>query len=299
MKIGITGGRGFIGQALTDYFLEHGHELLIFTRSHSKKETPPGLTYSVWDPEHLSPPNPVPQLDVLINLAGATINKRWTEDYKKEILESRIEATKMVQSILRAQHKPAFLINASAIGYYGTSVDKMFTEDDIVPPSDFLSSVVNQWEDLAMACEPFCSRVVAMRFGLVLGKDQGAFPKLALPYKFFLGGRFGSGAQWVSWIHINDLVRLTDFVIKNADITGTINATAPEPVRMNQFGQTIANVMHRPHFFPVPEFALKTMLGEMSELLIKGQNVRPKKALDHGFSFKYSELKPAVKALTI
>lgn len=300
MRIGLTGGSGFVGTALTRHFLNKGYKLFLFTRSQKAASDRDGVTYFSWDPSHLMVPDNVPEMDVWVNLAGASINKRWTNSYKKTILESRLQSAAAVQKMIQRQKtiKP-ILINASAIGYYGTSLKETFTEDDKREPTDFLSNVVNKWEAAAEECAPFCIRTVPIRFGLVLGKTGGALPKMLLPYKFFLGGRLGSGNQWVSWIHIDDLVRLIEFVISDPLLTGPVNGTAPAPVTMNEFGRAIAKVMDRPYFLTAPEIGIRLVLGEMSELLLKGQKVLPTQALKHNFTFLFSDIHKAVKDLII
>jgi len=296
MKIGITGGSGFIGQALTRFFVSQGHELFLFTRMKTSQSPQKEVTYVTWDPSRSFIPDHLPPMDVLINLAGATINKRWTSTYKNEILNSRIEATKTVVNYIKT-NPPEVLINASAIGYYGTSLTHVFTEEDFVAPTDFLSHVTREWEAEAMNATNYGVRVVPIRFGLVLGKEGGALPRLALPYKFFIGGKVGSGEQWVSWIHIQDLVELIAFAITNESIEGSLNGTSPAPIQMKKLGQALAHVLKRPNFFPVPGIILKSALGEMSELVLKGQNVLPNKALDNGFTFQFPEIHGALTDL--
>jgi uncharacterized protein len=297
MKIGITGGSGFIGQALTRYFSAQGHELFLFTRRKAVKSSQKNVAYVSWDPSRFFLPDHLPPLDVVINLAGATINKRWTSTYKKEILNSRIEATRTIVNYIKI-NPPELLINASAIGYYGTSLTNVYTEEAFVTPTDFLSKVTAHWEAEAMKATDFGVRVVPIRFGLVLGSEGGALPRLLLPYRFYMGGRVGSGKQWVSWIHIQDLVQLIDFVITNETIEGPLNGTAPFPIQMEQLGQTLAKVLKKPNLFPVPGLILKLGLGEMSDLVLKGQKVLPNKALDADFTFQYPEIQDALTDLT-
>jgi hypothetical protein len=296
MKIGITGGSGFIGQALTRYFLSQGHELFLVTRKKAPHASTNEVVYVTWDPSRSFIPDHLPTLDVFINLAGATINKRWTAGYKKEILTSRLEATKAVVNYIK-MNPPKVLIQASAIGYYGTHSTHVFTEEDSVTPSDFLSKVTDAWETEAIKAKDYGVRVVPIRFGLVLGSQGGALPRLILPYRFFIGGKVGSGKQWVSWIHIHDLVRLVEFVMTNGGIIGPVNGTSPAPVQMKQLNQTLAKVLKKPNLFPVPEFLLKIGLGEMSDLVLKGQHVLPKKALDNGFTFQFPDIQAALTNL--
>jgi uncharacterized protein (TIGR01777 family) len=297
MKLAITGGSGFIGQALTCYFLSKGHEIFLFTRKKTVKSSHKNVTYVSWDPSLFFIPDDLPPMDVVINLAGATINKRWTSTTKDEILTSRMESTQTVVNYIKT-NPPELLINASAIGYYGTSLTNVFSEEDFVTPSDFLSKVTHAWEAEAMKATDYGVRVVPIRFGLVLGSEGGALPRLILPYRFFAGGRVGSGKQWVSWIHIEDLVRLIDFVITNESIDGPLNGTSPVPIHMEQLNQTLAQVLKKPNVIPLPALILKLALGEMSDLVLKGQKVLPTKALDFGFTFQHPEIQGALTDLT-
>ncbi|WEG12279.1 TIGR01777 family oxidoreductase [Pullulanibacillus sp. KACC 23026] len=299
MIIGITGGTGFIGKAITDYYLEKGDQIVLFTRKTEPARKNNAIIYVTWDPSSHHVPENVPTLDVIINLAGATLNKRWSPEYKEIILKSRLDAVKTVLELILQQQSCPLLINASAVGYYGTSLERVFTEADEMTPSDFLSEVTVKWEAAIEPCKPLCSRVIPIRFGAVLGPKEGAFPKMMLPYKFFAGGTIGSGKQWLSWIHIQDLVRLIDYVVTHSDIKGPVNGTAPEPVQMNEVGRTIGKAMNRPHLFPVPNFILEALLGEMSVLVLEGQKVLPQKLLDHGFTFDFSTIEKAISNLIL
>jgi uncharacterized protein (TIGR01777 family) len=293
MKIGILGGTGFIGQHIAKYLIERGHDVTIWTRNknnHSK------LTYSSlsnWPPDRSKG---VIEMDAIINLAGETINQRWTKEAKRRIMSSRIESTRQLVDLLRKEIlKPTkVLINASAVGYYGHSINKIFTEEDAYA-HDFLAEVTRTWEVEAEKAAGLGIRVVKARLGVVLGKGEGALPRMLLPYKLFAGGTVGSGKQWISWIHIHDVARLVDHVLENENIEGAINFTSPEPVRMNEFGKAMGRVMKRPHWLPVPAFALQLLLGEMSDLILKGQHVLPAKALDSKFTFKFPNIDDALR----
>ncbi|WP_226671237.1 TIGR01777 family oxidoreductase [Metabacillus litoralis] len=294
MKIAITGGTGFVGKHLTDYFLDKGHHLYILTRS-EKTSSQNNLEYVQWLSNGSDPVSSLEGIDVMINLAGKSINDRWTDEAKKAIVQSRVKATKEVYSIIsKLQKKPSVLINASAIGIYGTSLDKTFTEESTERGTDFLAETVKVWEKEASKVEELNVRTVFTRFGIILG-EEGALPKMLLPYKLFAGGKLGSGKQWMSWVHIEDLVRIIDHVIKTNTISGPVNVTAPNPVRMNEFGQVIGQTLNRPHWLPAPAFALKTFLGEMSILILEGQKVLPNKIQEQNFKFSYPQLDQALE----
>ncbi|WP_243388072.1 TIGR01777 family oxidoreductase [Bacillus kexueae] len=294
MKIAIFGGSGFIGKQLISYLEQQNVEVIVVTR----KKTETGSKEVQWLSHDSNPEKELDGCDVFINLAGKTIDSKWTKANKELILNSRINATDEVLHIIeKMTKKPSILINASAIGIYGTSTDEEFTEESASVGNDFLALTVQEWEQRAIAAEKYGVRVVLARFGVVLHKTEGALPKMVLPYRFFAGGTVGSGTQWLSWIHIDDLVRLLSYIIENQDIRGPINVTAPHPVTMKEFGQTLASIIHRPHWVPAPSFALKLLLGEKSILVLEGQKAIPQKAIQHGFSFTYPTIKEALSAI--
>lgn len=297
MRVVIAGGSGFIGKALTETFLQAGHEVYILTRKH--KENSKNLTYVQWLTDGSMPEKQLDNIDAFINLAGESIaDGRWTNERKKRILDSRIKATQeSIQLMKRLQPRPRVFINASAIGYYGSSLSETFTENSTSSEENFLTTVAQKWEEEARLAEELGIRTVMARIGLVLDKTEGALPKMVLPYKMFAGGSLGSGEQWYSWIHINDLASLFLFATENANISGALNITAPTPLRMKDFGKELGKALHRPHFLPAPSFALKILLGEMSILLLEGQKVIPQKALNHGFQFKYDKLEVALSEI--
>ncbi|KOP70919.1 TIGR01777 family oxidoreductase [Cytobacillus solani] len=297
MKIAVTGGTGFVGHALTKEFVQKGHEVFILTRKMDVKENKKQVTYVQWLNEGDRPWEILEDVDVFINLAGESINSgRWSKNRKKRILKSRISATNEVEKILsRLQKKPEVLIQASAVGFYGISDSETFTEDSREAGDDFLARTVQQWEATAHNAEDLGIRTVYCRFGIILDDTDGALPRIALPYKAFAGGTVGSGDQWVSWIHLKDVVNGILFVAANKHVKGPVNFTAPNPVKMKEFGQTLGKVLHRPHWIPAPRFALKIALGEMSILVLEGQKVLPQKLLAHGYTFLYRDLKNALE----
>lgn len=240
---------------------------------------------------------PISSIDAVINLAGEPINSgRWTKTKKAQIVSSRVNTTDgLLRQLAKLKKCPRVFINASAIGYYGTSLTETFTENSD-SGNDFLATTVQSWEAKASYAKNLGIRTVFTRFGIVLG-NGGALPNMTLPYRLFIGGTIGSGKQWVSWIHIQDAARLIAFALENEHIEGPINVTSPTPITMKEFGQIISKVMKRPYWIPVPSFILKCVLGEMSILVLEGQQAIPEKACKHGFTFSYPHLEEALSTI--
>ncbi|PLS08496.1 TIGR01777 family oxidoreductase [Neobacillus cucumis] len=299
MKIVIAGGSGFVGQKLSEYLLDKGHEIVILTRTIHK--TSGNVTYVKWLSEDSAPENEIRSADAFINLAGVSINNgRWDENHQKQIYESRMKATdELIRIISQLEKKPSVLINASAIGVYPASLNAVYTEKSSEVADDFLGRTVHDWEKKAMHVEASGIRAVFMRFGVVLGRKGGALPLMTLPYKLFAGGTVGSGKQWVSWVHVQDVVRTILFAIENQQLRGPVNVTAPVPVKMKEFGKTIGSVLHRPHWLPVPSFAMRVVLGKKSGLVLEGQHVVSEVLQREGFVFSYPALDSALEDLLI
>ncbi|WP_080848311.1 TIGR01777 family oxidoreductase [Cytobacillus gottheilii] len=297
MKIALAGGTGFVGSYLTEALKKNGHKILILTRNSQNKTPKDQVTYVQWLNDGDTPENHLEGIDAFINLAGESVNSgRWTEERKRRIIESRTQSADEVNRILHnLMEPPKVVIQASAIGYYGTSDSKFFTEEVSASGSDFLAETVYKWEQSAREGKLPDSRLVFTRFGIILSKAGGALPKMALPYQLFAGGKLGKGVQWMSWIHIEDVVKAFLFCLENKNIEGPVNFTAPNPVQMSEFGKTLGAVLHKPHWLPLPAFAMKMMLGEMSMLMLEGQHVTPKKLLSSGYSFSYPHLKNALE----
>ncbi|MFF2017594.1 TIGR01777 family oxidoreductase [Paenibacillus sp. NPDC058177] len=297
MKYVICGGTGFIGSKLKDYWLQAGHEVLIVGRKLPEvKSSHAKLSYHTWD-DLAANPLPAENSDALINLAGSSLSQRWSPKGKQSIMQSRLVTVAAAAKLLNVlKHQPLVIVQASAVAIYGTSFKDTFDESSPTHVMDFPSEVVKAWEDAADAAYPNI-RMVKLRIGVVLGNESGAFPMMKLPYLLGVGGRIGSGKQWLSWIHHDDIVKLIDFCVHTPDISGPVNATAPSPVTNDQFGRTIGKVYKRPHWFPLPAFLLKTAVGELSEILLEGQRVLPSKALMHGFSFIHPTLESALQDL--
>ncbi|MFT4413996.1 TIGR01777 family oxidoreductase [Fredinandcohnia humi] len=296
MKIAIAGGTGFIGKALTSYLLKKKHMIYILTRDISNKEDQQNLKFIEWLSPKTTPEEHLEGIDAFINLSGESLNSgRWTKQRKKRIVSSRVDTTKEVVRILSSlKSKPKVLLNTSAIGIYGTSLGESFSESSSTVGSDFLATTVSVWEQEALKATKFGIRTCLLRLGVVLGQGGGALNRMIMPYQFFIGGTIGSGKQWLSWIHIDDVIKSIEFLLYTEAISGPINLTAPNPVQMKEFGRTISEVLKRPHWLPVPSFALKLLLGQMSILVLEGQRVLPKKLQDHGYSFSYVTAKDAL-----
>ncbi|AYB45378.1 TIGR01777 family oxidoreductase [Paenibacillus lautus] len=298
MRIAICGGTGFIGQALCKRWLRDGHDIIIVTRS--KPEIPAvkqygSLSYLTWD-EMKSHPERFERLDALVNLAGSSLSQRWTQAGKKRILQSRQRTVSAVSDLMqRLEHKPPVILQASAMAIYGTSEFETFDEDSPATITDFPSEVVQQWEQAADSIP--VDRLIKLRISVVLGNQGGALPKMLLPYKLGVGGNIGSGKQWLSWIHIDDIVELIDYCIRHEDISGAVNAASPHAVTNEEFGRSVSKVYHRPHWLPLPAFMLQAILGEMSLILLKGQRILPAKAQRHGFKFRYPEVTAALQQI--
>jgi hypothetical protein len=300
MKIALTGATGFVGSRLVAKLSQNTHTLVILSRNldRARRLFPP-TTFPQLELVGYSPlesgdwQQAVAGCDAVINLAGEPIAERWSLEHKKAILESRqIGTRKIVEAIAKADPKPQILINPSAIGYYGSSETATFTEKS-PPGSDFLADVCQKWEAEAQKAKEFGVRPIIIRFGIVLG-DGGALSKMLTPFKLFAGGPLGNGRQWFSWIHREDLVNLIIEVLNRTDLEGIFNGTAPNPVRMSQFCATLGEILHRPSWLPVPDFALELLLGEASKVILEGQQVLPEATLATGFRYQFATLKPAL-----
>ncbi len=294
MKIAITGASGLIGRRLLNTLGAAGHELTAFSRSWDTK-LPPGVRLALWKRE-APPAEALADADVLVHLAGENVAQRWTADARRRILDSRVEGTRALVGALAAlPRRPAALVCASAIGYYGSRADEVLDEQS-APGAGFLPEICTAWEREAQAAEGFGMRVTRLRIGIVLDSGGGALARMMPPFRIGLGGRLGDGRQWMSWIHIDDLAQLVRVAIER-DISGPINAVAPNPVRNAEFTRVLARVLRRPVAFPVPASVLRLLFGEMSEVLLGSQRVMPRAAADAGFRFRFPGLQPALADL--
>lgn len=294
MRVLITGSSGLLGTALSCSFGERGYEIVRLVR---RPASPNDIS---WNPDRgeltLSPDH---QFDVVVHLAGENIGAgRWTAARKVRILASRVDGTKtLVSALTSLQAKPQVLISASAVGYYGDRGDEIMQEENR-PGSGFLSEVCQRWEEETKPAKTHGIRTVNLRIGVVLARDGGALAKMLLPFKLGLGGKFGDGRQYMSWVALDDLVAAVHHVVYDDSISGPVNVVAPHPATNAEFTKALGKVLHRPTVFGVPSFALKLLLGEMAgPLLLESTRVEPSKLLARRFEFKYPELEPALRSV--
>ena len=301
MKIAISGATGFVGSRLVERLHTEGHRILVLTRNptFAQKVFPspafPNLEIIAYTPSVSGTwQDAIAGCDGVVNLAGEPIAEgRWTPERKQEILNTRKLGTqKIVEAIAKANPRPIVLVNTSAIGYYGTSETASFNEDS-ASGNDFLAQVCQEWEQEATKVKDTNVRLVILRFGIVLG-NGGALGKMITPFKLFAGGPIGSGQQWFSWIHLDDIVGLIIQALTKPTMEGVYNATAPQPVRMNDLSTTMGNVMNRPSWLPVPGFAIEAILGDGAKVVLEGQQVLPKRTLESGFEYQYPNLQSAL-----
>jgi len=304
MRILIAGGSGFLGQALTRRFTADGHRVQILTRQ-TVRPGPNGPASPVeritWAPNGDIGPWAAPcrGTDVIVNLAGASLAAgRWSLPRKAQLTASRLHPTRSLATfIAQTDPKPALLLTSSAIGFYGDRGEDVVTEAAPVG-TEFLAELCAGWENQAVRARTFGTRVVPLRTGLVLDPAEGALAKMILPFRLGVGGRFGSGCQYMSWIHRDDWVSLVRWAAEKPGLDGPLNLTAPNPVTNAEFARTLGRVLHRPALVPAPAFVLRLLLGEMADaLLLSGQRVTPHRALALGFRFGYERLDAALADL--
>ncbi|MFA7420092.1 MAG: TIGR01777 family oxidoreductase [Melioribacteraceae bacterium] len=297
MKVAITGATGLIGKKLVGKLLERGDEVLVLTRSaNSAKNTfPHSVSFIEWNTNSKLWYSKLSGVDAVIHLAGENVmGRRWSESHKKKILDSRINGTKsIVEAISSLSEKPKTFISASAIGIYGNREAPV--DESSEPANDFLANVVKAWEYETAKVDEFGIRRVNVRVGIVLDEKEGALAPMIKQFKFFLGGSIGSGKQWFSWIHVDDIVGIFLFALDNEAVSGAVNGTSPVSVRMKDFAVALGKVMHRPALFTVPEFALRVVLGEGAGAVLGGANVRSEKICKLGYKFQFENLEAALK----
>ncbi|NJL48375.1 MAG: TIGR01777 family protein [Leptolyngbyaceae cyanobacterium SM2_5_2] len=301
MKIVVTGATGFVGVRLVERLQEDGHTVVALTRSaaHGRKVFPeiafPGVEIVEYSPlESGAWQSVLLGCDGVVNLAGAPISERWSDTHKQDIMDSRKVGTeKLVEALAQANPRPGVWVNASAIGYYGTSETATFDETSAPIADDFLSKVCQAWETAAQPVKDYGARLVILRLGIVLGMG-GAVAKMLTPFRMFAGGPIGSGRQWFSWIHRDDLVNLILQALNDPQMQGVYNATAPNPVRMAEFCKTLGKVLNRPSWLPVPDLVLETILGDGAQVVLEGQQVLPQRTEATGFQYQYSQVKDAL-----
>ena len=293
MKVLITGASGLVGTALQRSFAEKGYEMLLASRK--KAEDGNHIQWSIDD--GFSEPERLEGLDAVVHLAGESVSGlRWTDEKKSAIRDSRVFGTRsVVDAISRLKNKPKVFIAASAIGFYGERGDEEVTESSAAGDS-FLASVAKDWEAESRRAEDAGIRTVLLRTGIVLSKDGGALGTMLLPFKLGVGGVVGSGKQWMSWIAMDDHVAVINYVIENENIRGAVNAVSPNPTTNHDFTKTLGDVLYRPTFLPLPEFAVSMVFGEMGDvLLLASTKVLPKRLEAAGFEFKFPYLQAAIE----
>ena len=297
MNVTITGGTGFVGKRLIEALLDAGHEVRILGRS-PKTGFPVGVHFFLWNAAKSEPPaESLAGADAIVHLAGEPVAQRWSPKIRERIRQSRVEGTRrLVGAMAKMDLPPATLISASAIGYYGDRGDESLDESSPAG-AGFLADVSQQWETEADRASEFGIRVVKLRIGVVLGTGGGALDRMLPPFRLLLGGQLSSGKQWMSWIHLDDLVGLIRHALENPDVSGAINATAPNPVRNSQFTRVLARTLRRPALFTVPKAGLQFLFGDMSQIMLASQRVLPKATLDSGYEYKYPDLGQALKNL--
>jgi len=301
MRVVITGATGFIGKALCAQ-LYKDYELVALSRNAAGAQKSIGHLAKIvqWDAKTSA--GWKQQADgafAIVNLAGDNVGSgRWSKTKKACILQSRIDASSAIlERIKQLSRKPAVLVQASAVGYYGSRIDEQLDETS-APGAGFLADVCRQTEDIAAETEKLGVRYVAIRTGIVMGPDGGALGPLMKQFRFYLGGYLGSGQQWFSWIAIEDEIAAIRFLLENKNLNGPFNLTSPNPVRMKEFCTVLGSVLHRPVWLRVPGFAIRAALGEMAdEMLLSGQCVLPKRLLEAGYEFKYTDLEKALKVI--
>jgi uncharacterized protein (TIGR01777 family) len=293
LQILITGGTGFIGVPLIRALLNRGDQVVLLARNSTKARRIFSenvmLVDSIAQVQHA--------IDVVINLAGEPIfDKRWTDARKQILLDSRLQITNEIADwIYHVEEKPKVFISGSAIGYYGNHPESQRLDEDAEPRECFSSYLCKKWEASAEKVNHPDVRVCTVRTGVVLAKNGGALKRMLMPYQLGLGGPMGSGDQWLSWIHMQDMINLLIFLIDTDAVKGPVNATAPNAVTHKTFAKLLANALKRPAFFSMPEVIVKILFGEAAELLVEGQNVYPEKLIAKGFDFRFSQLDSALR----
>jgi uncharacterized protein (TIGR01777 family) len=292
----VTGGTGFLGRNLVPTLIRDGARVMILTRHPEAAEEPKAADFVGWDGRTTQGwGQRMDQMDIVINLAGENLgNYPWSEERIQLIRSSRVNAGQaLVQAIHAASHRPRLFLQASGIGYYGVLGDDEKTEASL-PGIDLLARICVDWENSSKEVENFGVRRVITRSAMVLDAHEGVLPKIALPFKLFIGGPLGNGKQWVPWIHVQDEVAAMRFLIERESASGVYNLIAPDPVRNNQFGRILAGVLHRPYWLPAPAFLLKLVLGRMATLVLDGQRAVPERLLQAGYNFFFPYLQAAL-----
>ena len=304
MKVAIAGATGFVGSRLVEKLQAAGHQVVVLSRDAARAlrvfpaSAYPNLEVVAYTPAESGDwQKSIEGCDGVVNLAGVPIaEERWTPARQQAILDSRrLTTAKLVEAIVNANPRPSVFVSASAIGYYGTSETAELDETSLAG-DDFLAAVCKDWEAAAQPAKNAGTRLAILRLGIVLGMG-GALGKMLPAFKLFAGGPLGTGKQWFSWVHREDVVDLILYALQNSQVQGVLNATAPNPVRMNELCQTLGEVLKRPSWLPVPSFALELLLGDGAKVVLEGQKVLPKQTLASGFQYQYPTLKLALEEI--
>ncbi|WP_437479000.1 TIGR01777 family oxidoreductase [Sorangium sp. So ce1014] len=297
----VTGGSGFIGRALVKELLARGDRVTVLTRDVGRTQaTLPGARVVSWSPYSAGPWfEELDGVDGVIHLAGESITKRWTEDARREIVNSRVDTTRLMgEAIGKARRKPAVFLCASAVGYYGPQPGEKVLDEGAPPGEGFLADVVVRWEESARAVEEQHGvRSVQLRIGVVIGEGGGALEKMIAPFRFFLGGPIGDGKQVISWIHCDDVVAMTLLALDSDAVRGPFNVTAPHAATGEEVAQAIGAVLRRPSWLRVPEAVVKLGMGDAAEIVTTGQRVHPRRAEELGYTFRHARLVPALESI--
>ncbi len=300
MRVLITGGSGLIGRALARDLVRGGSEVIILSRRPDRVSgLPPGVEVRHWDGRTAQGWAPLAEgADAIVNLAGENIgSKRWTRERKRLILESRLNAGRaVVEAIRKSSRKPHVVVQASGVGYYGPGGDEQIDEHS-PPAHDFLAKIAVDWEASTAGAEVVGVRRVIIRTGVVLSAQGGALTRMLLPFRLFVGGRLGSGRQWLPWVHIADEVAAIRFLIENETAVGAFNLSAPEPVTNADFSRALGKQLGRPALVPMPGLALRCLFGEMAAVILEGQRAVPRRLTAAGFQFRFSKLDAALSDL--
>lgn len=297
MQITLTGASGFIGHRLVTQLDARGHQLHLLGRA-PRKGMLAAARFSIWDAAASEPPaESLEGSDAVVHLAGEPVAQRWTAEVKRRIRSSRVDSTNLlVNALARMPQRPKVLVCASAVGYYGDRGEDLLPESS-KPGEGFLPEVCVEWEHAAARARELGMRVVLVRIGIVLHPDGGALEQMLPPFKWGVGGKIGSGEQWMSWIHIDDMVRLLVHAAESPGVDGPLNAVSPNPVRNSEFTLILGRTLRRPAMIPVPEFAVRAMFGEMASVVTSSLRVVPQSTLTSGFSFEHENLGPALANL--
>jgi uncharacterized protein (TIGR01777 family) len=296
MRVLITGATGLIGRKICQQLSNEGHEIVILSRHPEKAQLVSGTRAFRWSPETELPPDEAWEgVEGVIHLAGEpVVGFRWTNEHKKRIRDSRVKGTRnLVDGMKRLPVPPKAFVSSSAVGFYGNRGSELLDERS-APGRGFLTEVCLEWEQEAMKAKAAGVRVALVRVGVVLSAEGGALEKMLMPFKLGLGGRLGNGQQWFPWIHQDDIMGIFRHALLSDRVSGPINGVAPGVVNNAEFTKDLAAALHRPRFLPVPEFALRILMGEMADVVLVSHRVFPKVALDTGYKFKHPNLKPAL-----